>query len=173
MKSAEQQSSTAVLAATFSDREQAHDAARILKDEGFDQVWIGLVKREDTSYNVPKEVTWPNSQRVISQSAKIEADNWFQRVFGEGNASLQKALLDHGVTEQDAANIHITDIESVILTVDSRFAPDQALAIIESEGGRILPKRFRNHYDSVNTYRSQDREPPDQMETREVSHTMR
>src|SRR6266550_5607404 len=114
--------SESTVAATFADQDQAHNAARALKNEGFDRVWIGLVK--------PADEEWPVSSREASPAAKIEAENWFQRVFGDVDQSLRSTLIDHGVSEQDADRIKEADLGSVLLTVDTHAALNQALQII-------------------------------------------
>jgi hypothetical protein len=176
MNSNNQSTNESILAATFSDKNQAHDAARVLKDEGFEQVWIGLVKRTDNSYDLPGDEEGIDISREASPEAKVDAENWFQRVFGDGNRSLKSALLNHGVSESDVSRIDASDLGPVLLTVDTSYALDQACEIIESVGGEVLPRRPANHARApfsrqnrddlnapvaMNTVSYEDSEPPE------------
>jgi hypothetical protein len=176
MNSNNESTNESTLAATFLDKNQAHDAARVLKDEGFENVWIGLVKRIENSHDVPTEDERIDISREASPAAKVDAENWFQRVFGDGNHSLKSALLNHGVSERDVSQIDESDLGPVLLTVNTSYAPDQAYDIIESIGGEVLPRRFdssvrapyasQKHGDlnapvAMNTVSYEDSEPPD------------
>ncbi|MFN2459141.1 MAG: YsnF/AvaK domain-containing protein [Candidatus Velthaea sp.] len=122
------------LAAIFSDREQAHSAAQRLHDEGFRDTWIGVTKTSDDA----GDSSFTGGASGAMSETTVEAENWFQRFFGEGDQTLHDALVRHGVDEADAMNAGQVPPGSAILTVDGANHPEQAAQVIAKCGGRLI-----------------------------------
>jgi len=118
-----------VIAATFPDRDAAHEAADELKACGYHDVWIGVAKRhgDDAGYGATEAV---------------EADNFFARLFGEGDESLHDALVRHGVSEADAAAAGALGAHGAVLTVDGHNHPEGAVEVLNSSGGRLVSSGY-------------------------------
>jgi len=112
-----------VLAAIFSDRDGAHRAASELKAHGFHDVWIGVAKRGDDTGRT---------------TDAVEADNFLQRLFGEGDETLHDALVRHGVTEADAASAGVLGVYGAVLTVEGGNHPEEAAQVLSATGGRLI-----------------------------------
>lgn len=122
------------LAATFGDRESAHAAAAELKDAGFHDAWIGVAKRpetDDSSYGA-----------ATRTEDAVEADNFFARLFGEGDETLHDALVRHGVAEADAVRAGVLGAHGAVLTVDGGNHPEAAAQILSESGGRLITSGY-------------------------------
>lgn len=120
------------LAATFADRERAHDAVHRLHDEGFSDTWIGITRSHDGSGYGTEQVG----------ETRVESENWFTRFFGEGDETLHDALVRHGVAESDARYAGALAPNSAILTVDGSNHPELAAQIITEQGGVLVTRGF-------------------------------
>jgi uncharacterized protein (TIGR02271 family) len=123
------------LAAAFGDREQAHEAIHRLHDEGFRETWLGITRSDDTSPST-------TSAALAAGETRVEADNWFNRFFGEGDESLYDALVRRGVAEADARGVGSLAPHSAILTVYGENHPELAAQIIAENGGRLITRGF-------------------------------
>lgn len=125
-------SNESALAATFPDRERAHDAVQRLHDEGFHQTWIGLTKpMTDDGYGT--------TSSAATGETRVEEENPVARFFGGGNESLHEALRRHGVSDEDAARVDTSlPANSAILTVRGSNHPELAAQIIATCGGSLL-----------------------------------
>lgn len=123
-----------ILAATFGDRATAHEAAAELKDAGFHDVWIGVAKHpesDDSSYGA-----------AARTEDAVEADNFFARLFGEGNETLHDALVRHGVAEADAVRAGVLGSHGAVLTVDGGNHPEAAAQVLSAVGGRLITSGY-------------------------------
>lgn len=142
------------LAAIFSERERAHDAIHQLHEDGFGNTWLGLIRGDDaaasSSYGGPSAAT--SMTAAEPTEPRVEAENWFARVFGEGDESLHDSLVRHGVPEADAiqaGRIGSLTPDSAILTVDGGNDPETATEIITANGGRLITRGFSADRDSM------------------------
>ena len=125
------------LAAIFADREQAHDAVKMLHDEGFHDTWVGITRSDEGV-----------SAGYADGETRVQADNWFTRMFGEGDESLHDALVRHGVSEADArtagtmSGAATLPAHSAIVTVDGANHPELAAQVITQAGGQMITKGF-------------------------------
>jgi hypothetical protein len=121
-----------VIAATFADRERAHDAVHQLHDEGFGDTWIGVTRGEEV----------PGVQSIAPGETRVEAENWFARFFGEGNESLTDALARRGVDSANTLESGPFPLGTVVVTVDGLNHPERAAHIITACDGRLLTRGF-------------------------------
>lgn len=135
------------VAAVFSDHERAHDAVHQLHEDGFRETWIGRTKYgEETLHDGDAEMS-------ASAQTRIESDNWFMRLFGEGDESLHDALVRHGVLEMDVRRAGSLPPHSAIVTVDGANHPELAAEILFEAGGRIITSGLgESGYGTVGRY---------------------
>ena len=123
-------SNRSALVATFSSREAAHQAASRLHEEGFNRTWIGITRAMEEAYSAPANA---------GAGMRVESENALARFFGTGDESLHEALLQHGVSESDAARIDGTlPADSAILTVDGANHPELAAQVVAECGGSMV-----------------------------------
>ncbi len=122
------------LAAMFADRESAHDAINRLHEEGFRDTWLGITRTEDSAGYA--------SMSNEGAETRVEADNWFARMFGEGDETLHAALIKHGVSEADAKSAGALPARSAIVTVDGANHPELAAQIVSQNGGKLITGGF-------------------------------
>ncbi len=120
------------VAASFADREQARTAAKRLREEGFHDTWMGVTQTDDSVDYSAQAAT----------ETRVAADNWFTRVFGEGDESLHDALVRHGVSESDAQAAGTLPGNRAILTVDGSNHAEFAVQIISECGGTLITRGF-------------------------------
>jgi uncharacterized protein (TIGR02271 family) len=120
------------IAAIFDTVDEARQAAAHLKDAGYDNVWIGISKNASDS----------DSAYEASTNDAVEADNWFQRLFGEGNETLHDALVRHGVSEAEAASAGALGMHAAVLTVDGANHPEDAAQILSVNAGKLMSSGF-------------------------------
>lgn len=119
------------IAAAFADRERAHDAVHRLHDEGYHETWIGITRSDDASLSAS-----------TTAETRVEAENFFARVFGEGDESLHDALVRHGVAEADAISAGQLAPRSAIVTVDGANHPELAAQIMTECAGQMITRGF-------------------------------
>lgn len=129
MNQAHDDTNGSVLAATFADRETAHAAADDLKDAGFHEVWIGVAKRH-------------TGDGADGATQSVEAENWFERLMGEGDVTLHEALIRRGVSEADAAAAGALGTHGAVLTVDGHNHPEAAAQVLAESGGRLISSGY-------------------------------
>jgi hypothetical protein len=123
--------------AAFAHRGSAHDAAKRLRDAGFNKVWIGVTSayvEGDGRYNTGKIGT-----NIESDDDSIGAK--IGRFFSDeaDGSTLTETLLRHGVTEAEARRIDATiEPDNALLTVGSNDHPELIAQIVESCGGGII-----------------------------------
>jgi hypothetical protein len=122
------------IAAIFARSSDAHQAAARLKDADFTNLWIGLAKQQQ-----PEPDT---SSPSFAENARIEAENWFERIFGENDETLHDALVQRGVASADISRIGPMGSFEAVLTVDGRSQPDDAARILVECGGRLVNGGF-------------------------------
>jgi hypothetical protein len=121
------------VAATFHSLDRAHEASHALVFAGFYDTWIGFVRRVDHEAGQLD----PRGSDVV-----VEAENWFQRLFGEGQKTLHDVLVDSGITGAGSPARERLHAHSIILTVDSDHDFERAVTIIREFGGRELRSGF-------------------------------
>ena len=112
------------LVTVFADREYAYDAAKTLRTDGFQQIWIGVILADASL----------KSERA-SSAAKAE-----RRITAElDGCSLTQTLRRHGVTTSEAERVeNLLEADDVILTVDGSNHPELAARIVENCDGKVL-----------------------------------
>ena len=113
------------LVAAYADREGAHQAAKLLRKEGFHKIWIGVTRPESG------DLTSEND----SMSAKIG-----RFISGEADGGgLIETLMRHGVTVTEAERVERQlEPNDVVVTVDGDNHPELAAQIMEDCGGDVL-----------------------------------
>jgi hypothetical protein len=122
-----------VIAATFADRERAHDAVHRLHEEGFRDTWIGLTRRDEDE---------AGDGMVPSRETRVESENWFSRFFGASDESLHEALARHGVSTADMLPTGPLPPGNAIVTVNGYNHPEYAAEIVAASGGQLLTRGF-------------------------------
>jgi hypothetical protein len=117
----------------FDRVETARAAAEALHDEGFHQTWIGVTHIEDVDSASSADTTVQSADESVA--AKI--GRFFS---GTANgASLTDALMQHGVTEEDARRVDASiEPADVVLTVHGSNHPALAAQIITGFEGDVL-----------------------------------
>lgn len=113
------------LVAAFGDRESAHEAAKILRQEGFHKIWIGVLQ--------------PDTGKLTSENDSVGAK--IGRFFSGASdgSSLIETLLHHGVSVTEAERVEgQIEPNDVILTVDGSNHPELAAQILEDCTGDVL-----------------------------------
>jgi hypothetical protein len=112
------------LVASFGDRENAHEAAKDLRDEGFHKIWIGVILGDATI-------------KSEDDSLGAKVGRFFT---GElDGVTLTDTLTRHGVSEEEAQRIQGTlEPDDVVLTVNGSNHPELAARVIGDRGGEIL-----------------------------------
>ncbi len=112
------------MVAAFGSRDLAHQAAKRLREEGFDKIWIGVTSADNTLKSDDDSIGGK-----IGRFFSGEKD-------GE---SLTETLTRHGVSEADALRIEGSiEPSDVLLTVNGSNHPELAAQIIEDLGGDVL-----------------------------------
>jgi hypothetical protein len=125
------------LVAAFAHRGSAHKAAKCLRDEGFNKVWIGVTSayvESDDRYN-----TGTIGTNVASADNSIGAR--LGRFFSDetDGMSLTDTLMRHGVSETEARRIDSTiEPDNALLTVEDNNHPELVARIVEDCGGDVL-----------------------------------
>ncbi len=132
------------LVAVFSNRDAASRAIEQLHDEGFHRTWLGVT--EPMSGGAADGT----SSRQTASTTRVENDNALARFFGAGDETLHDALLRHGVSETDAAQLDDTlAARSAVVTVDGANHPELAAQIVAKCGGEMVTsKGARSLYDT-------------------------
>ena len=113
------------LVAAYADREGAHEAAKILRKEGFHKIWIGVTRPETGDLASENDSMSAKIGRFISGQAD-----------GEG---LIETLMRHGVTVTEAERVERQlEPNDVVVTVDGDNHPELAAQIMEDCGGDVL-----------------------------------
>jgi hypothetical protein len=132
-----EETSGSVIAASFADRTQAHDAAQRLHAEGFTSTWIGVARQIDV-YDAVDAAGAALPSQALTQ---VESDSWLGRLLGDGGESLGEALMRHGVAEADAIAAGMLPPAGAVLTVDGMDAPRLAAHLIEELRGTVITSR--------------------------------
>jgi len=112
------------LVTVFGGRDGAHDAAKTLRADGFQQIWIGVI-RADASIESANGSGGAKTGRFII----AELDG----------CTLTQTLRRHGVSAPEAQRIaDLLEPEDVVLTVNGSNRPELAARIVEDYGGMIL-----------------------------------
>jgi hypothetical protein len=130
-----------VVAAAFTDCDNAREAARALREEGFHKTWIGVTRagvESDARYNTGRITTTVDS---ADDSVGAKLSRFFS---GEANgASLYDSLTRRGVDPADARRIDGSlEPGGVILTVNGSNDPEHAAQIIVDFEGDVLAGAF-------------------------------
>ncbi|HEY5341693.1 MAG TPA: hypothetical protein VIK27_11750 [Candidatus Aquilonibacter sp.] len=113
------------LVAAFPDRGHAHQAAKLLRTEGFREQWIGLTSAGATKV------------RSDDESLATKITRFFTG--GSSASALAATLTQHGVSELDAERVQRRlEPNDVILTVDGSNHPELAARILEDCRGDVL-----------------------------------
>jgi hypothetical protein len=113
------------LVAAFGDRESAHEAAKILRQEGFHKIWIGVTRPDTGDLKSENESVGAKIGRFFSGAT-------------DGD-SLIETLMRHGVSVTEAERVeNQIDPNDVILTVDGSNHPELAAQILEDCTGDVL-----------------------------------
>jgi hypothetical protein len=125
------------IVAVFTDRAQAHQAAKRLHADGFHNVWIGVtsayVESDDTYSTGALATTIVGDDKATGAKAG--------RFFSDetDGATLTETLMQHGVSEAEAVRIDATiEPEAVLLTVDSDEHPERVGRIVDACSGSVL-----------------------------------
>lgn len=105
------------LAATFEELSDAHEAVTRLKQFGFTKMWVGIARNEGAQ-------------------TRVESENWFERMFGEGDETFDEALVRRGVAAADIPLSVEAFAAVIIVTGDER--PDEAANILTQNGGTLV-----------------------------------
>jgi hypothetical protein len=125
------------IVAAFAHRGSAHDAAKRLREAGFNKVWIGVTSayvEGDGRYN-----TGTIGTNIESDDDSIGAK--ISRFFSDeaDGPTLTETLLRHGVTEAEARRIDAKiEPDNALLTVESNDHPEVVTEIVEACGGGII-----------------------------------
>jgi hypothetical protein len=113
------------LVAAFADRGHAHQAARLLRIEGFREQWIGLTRAGMTKLE-------SEDDSIATKIARFFT--------GElGASTLAATLTQHGVSPVDARRVERRlEPNDVILTVDGSNDPELAARILQDCRGDVL-----------------------------------
>ncbi len=125
-------SNVATIAATFPDRDSAKDALTDLHHAGFRNVWLGVTHGDALT---------SGGATVASAGAGGGVMDSLGRFFsGEGaqEQALHQALIGRGLTESQARRLEASvSAGAAIVTVDGENDPDEAIDILQSNGGNV------------------------------------
>jgi hypothetical protein len=117
-----------VLAASFLTKQDAHEAAAVLKQQGFKNIWIGLtVDNENERFYGPLR----NAGDV-----RIRAENKLECFFDTSEETLHNRLIRRGVPESALHHLDLLPLNAAVLTVENGSHPREAMRIVETAGGR-------------------------------------
>ena len=120
-----------IVAATFIDRESAHDALSKLHRAGFRRVWLG-VTRADTPDGDRPRIETENAGSFMEALGRF-----FSGEESRGHA-LHEALVTHGLSEAHARRIDDTiSPGNAVVVVDGEYDPARAMRILRESGGEL------------------------------------
>jgi len=143
------------LVAVFATRELAKRAISRLHDEGFHHTWLGITE----------SMGYEGATGATGTATRVESDNAVARFFGAGDDTLHEALLKHGVSEADAAQLDNTlPAQSAIVTVNGENHPELAVQIVsECDGEMVTSKGSSPLYDTYAEDKSSRALPKDRL----------
>ncbi len=119
------------IAATFPDRDSAHDALMDLDDAGFCNVWLGVTRGDAaTGATVTSEGS--------GGGGFLESLGRFFTGEGPQEQALHQALIARGVDDDRARRLESTlPAGSAVVTVDGENDPEAAIDILQAHGGSV------------------------------------
>lgn len=126
------------IAATFATPERAQEVVKNLRTAGYYDVWTGhIIRMRNSEFNADDGAG--DQYDVI-----VEADSWFERLFGEGRKTLHDVLIAQGFRSEDVVQHRLIDGHSTVLTVDGEHDLEHAARIIRTFGGHILSTGYEH-----------------------------